>query len=188
MLRQYVSNTTGRVNVANSLFRIWLSWFWLLVSILTRGMLSFGGVKLNGLFDVIDSAKGEECIPQTWDMFHEKWEIFVLIPLQAPNNIIRWGFMVIFWNFSGVPFVSFLNKHWILIHWFEHDQSYVYSVVYMASHDPSTYRFSTGGYIFIYTVLCTAYYMYVPSPSSMNTFSLRRLGQLGYSHGTKEPL
>jgi hypothetical protein len=23
-------------------------------------------------FDVIDSAKGEECIPQTWDMFHEK--------------------------------------------------------------------------------------------------------------------
>ena len=34
------------------------------------------------------SGKGEECIPQTWDMFHEKW-----------------GFMVIFWNFAGVPFV-----------------------------------------------------------------------------------
>lgn len=34
----------------------------------------------------------------------------------------------------------------------------------MASHDPATYRFSTGGYIFIYTVLCTAYYMYVPFP------------------------
>ena len=33
--------------------------------------------------------KGEECIPQTWDMFHEKW-----------------GFLVIFWNFAGVPFVS----------------------------------------------------------------------------------
>lgn len=33
-------------------------------------------------------AKGEECIPQTWDMFHEKW-----------------GFLVIFWNFAGVPFV-----------------------------------------------------------------------------------
>ena len=32
--------------------------------------------------------KGEECIPQTWDMFHEKW-----------------GFLVIFWNFAGVPFV-----------------------------------------------------------------------------------
>ena len=34
------------------------------------------------------SGKGEECIPQTWDMYHEKW-----------------GFMVIFWNFAGVPFV-----------------------------------------------------------------------------------
>lgn len=33
-------------------------------------------------------AKGEECIPQTWDMFHEKQ-----------------GFMLIFWNYAGVPFV-----------------------------------------------------------------------------------
>ena len=31
--------------------------------------------------------KAEECIPQTWDMFHEKW-----------------GFLVIFWNFAGVAF------------------------------------------------------------------------------------
>jgi hypothetical protein len=89
---------------------------------------------------------------------------FCLKPLQAPININRWGFMVIFWNFSGVPFVSFPDNHWILIHSFEHYQSYVYSVVYMASHDPATYRFSTGGYIFIYAVLCTAYYMYVPFP------------------------
>ncbi len=36
--------------------------------------------------------KGEECIPQTWDMFHEKW-----------------GFLVIFWNFAGVPFVRFIS-------------------------------------------------------------------------------
>ncbi|CAG8597465.1 18166_t:CDS:2 [Acaulospora morrowiae] len=32
-------------------------------------------------------AKGEECIPTTWDMFYEKF-----------------GFMLIFWNFAGVPF------------------------------------------------------------------------------------
>ena len=36
--------------------------------------------------------KGEECIPQTWDMFHEKW-----------------GFLVIFWNFAGVPFVRVIS-------------------------------------------------------------------------------
>jgi len=43
------------------------------------------------------SCKGEECIPQTWDMFHEKW-----------------GFMVIFWNFAGVPFVSSFVSPWSL--------------------------------------------------------------------------
>jgi hypothetical protein len=94
-------------------------------------------------------------------------------------------------EFLRRPICKFsIDNHWILIHSFEHDQSYVYSVVYMASHDPATYRFSTGGYIFIYTVLCTAYYMYVTflPPSSTTPFLLRRLGQLGHSHGTKEPL
>ena len=40
-------------------------------------------------------------------------------------------------------------------------QTYVYSVVYMASHDPSKYQYSTLGYVAIYTTLCTAYYVYV---------------------------
>lgn len=31
--------------------------------------------------------KGEECIPTTWDVFYEKW-----------------GWMLIYWNFAGVPF------------------------------------------------------------------------------------
>lgn len=45
-------------------------------------------ISLVPLLKETNSGKGEECIPQTWDMFHEKW-----------------GFMVIFWNFAGVPFV-----------------------------------------------------------------------------------
>ena len=40
-------------------------------------------------------------------------------------------------------------------------QTYVYSVVYMASHDPSKYKFSTPTYIALYTTLLTAYYMSV---------------------------
>ena len=40
-------------------------------------------------------------------------------------------------------------------------QSYVYSVVYMASHDPSKYQFSTSTYVIMFTTLLTAYYMYV---------------------------
>ena len=66
--------------------------------------------------------------------------------------------MVIFWNFAGVPFVRFhvffLKKYLLNIL-----QSYVYSVVYMASHDPSKYRFSTATYVVLYTTLLTAYYM-----------------------------
>ena len=42
-----------------------------------------------------------------------------------------------------------------------HSKTYVYSVVYMASHDPSMYRFSTPIYILLFTTLITAYYMSV---------------------------
>lgn len=38
-------------------------------------------------------------------------------------------------------------------------QTYVYSVVYMASHDPSQYKFSTPTYIALYVTLITAYYV-----------------------------
>ena len=95
---------------------------------------------------VLNSGKGEECIPQTWDMFHEKW-----------------GFLVIFWNFAGVPFVSHPPCHLVLRLFLTLRQSYIYSVVYMASHDPSKYRFSTLGYVALYTTLLTAYYVYALS-------------------------
>jgi Ergosterol biosynthesis ERG4/ERG24 family len=29
--------------------------------------------------DPIFSAKGEECIPQTWDMYHEKWVVILML-------------------------------------------------------------------------------------------------------------
>ncbi|KAF8749322.1 ERG4 ERG24 ergosterol biosynthesis protein [Rhizoctonia solani] len=86
-------------------------------------------------------AKGEECIPQTWDMFHEKW-----------------GFMIVFWNFAGVPF------------------TYCYSIVYMASHDPSTYRFSTPTYIALYCTLLTAYYIFDTSMSQKSRFKMQMQG------------
>ncbi|KAH8829895.1 ergosterol biosynthesis ERG4/ERG24 [Flagelloscypha sp. PMI_526] len=86
-------------------------------------------------------AKGEELIPQTWDMYHEKW-----------------GFMVIFWNLAGVPF------------------SYVYSVVYMASQDPSKYQFSTSTYVLMYTVLCTAYYIWDTSMAQKSHFKMETQG------------
>ncbi|KAL1747629.1 ergosterol biosynthesis ERG4/ERG24 [Schizophyllum fasciatum] len=85
--------------------------------------------------------KAEECIPQTWDMYHEKW-----------------GFMVIFWNFAGVPF------------------SYVYSVVYMASHDPSKYRFSTPIYVILFATLLLAYYCFDTAMAQKSHFKMQQQG------------
>ncbi|KAG2365024.1 ergosterol biosynthesis ERG4/ERG24 family-domain-containing protein [Suillus spraguei] len=56
----------------------------------------------------------------------------------------KWGFMVIFWNFAGVPF---LCRH-------------TYTLVCMASHDPSNYQFSTPTYVIIFAVLLMAYYIW----------------------------
>lgn len=41
--------------------------------------------------------KGEECVATTWDIFYEKW-----------------GWMLIFWNFAGVPFVYCFNSMFVL--------------------------------------------------------------------------
>ncbi|KAI0035299.1 ERG4/ERG24 ergosterol biosynthesis protein [Vararia minispora EC-137] len=109
----------------------WVIVFFLAVSGACKQYEQYGYVTPNMVFMCLATwlylnacGKGEECIPQTWDMFHEKW-----------------GFLVIFWNFAGVPF------------------TYAYSVVYMASHDPSKYQFSTPTYVALFTTLLTAYYM-----------------------------
>ncbi|PWN36771.1 putative ERG4-sterol C-24 reductase [Meira miltonrushii] len=88
-------------------------------------------------------AKGEECIPQTWDMFHEKW-----------------GFMVIFWNFAGVPF------------------TYCYSIVYMAAHPPHYYRFSTPTYIAMYSLLIFVHWVFDSSMAQKSRFRMQLQGTL----------
>ncbi|UJR30879.1 hypothetical protein I4U23_018391 [Adineta vaga] len=42
--------------------------------------------------------KGDECIPTTWDIFYEKW-----------------GWMLIYWNLAGVPFVYAFQAYYILV-------------------------------------------------------------------------
>ncbi|KAJ7577037.1 ERG4 ERG24 ergosterol biosynthesis protein [Mycena floridula] len=126
----------------------WVIVFFLAVSGGCKQYEEFGYVTPNMAFMILATwlyinacAKGEECIPQTWDMYHEKW-----------------GFMVIFWNFAGVPF------------------SYVYSVVYMASHDPSEYRFSTPTYVVLFTTLLTAYYVWDCAMSQKSRFKMQTQG------------
>jgi hypothetical protein len=95
--------------------------------------------------------------------------------------------MVIFWNFAGVPFVRCLLISYSPVT-YVHFETYVYSVVYMASHDPSKYRFSTPTYILLFTTLLTAYYMLVYSPISCDVPLMRHgfTHQLGHINVTEE--
>ncbi|KAF8630129.1 hypothetical protein AX15_003085 [Amanita polypyramis BW_CC] len=126
----------------------WVLVFFMSVSGACKQYENYGYVTPNMLFMCLATglyinacAKGEECIPQTWDMYHEKW-----------------GFMVIFWNLAGVPF------------------SYIYSVVYMASHDPSKYHFSTLTYCILYGTLLTAYYIWDTSMAQKSHFKMQTQG------------
>ncbi|KAH8925403.1 ERG4/ERG24 ergosterol biosynthesis protein [Atractiella rhizophila] len=86
-------------------------------------------------------AKGEECIPQTWDMVHEKF-----------------GWLLSFWNLSGVPFM------------------YTYSIVYMATHNPEVYRFSTSTYVLLYTTLMVAHIIFDTSMAQKSKFKAQQTG------------
>lgn len=80
-------------------------------------------------------SKGEELIVPTWDMAYEKF-----------------GFMLIFWNISGVPY------------------SYCQGALYMYYHDPSEYSFSNGYMLLLVGMLLTAYYFFDTTNGQKNSF------------------
>jgi delta24(24(1))-sterol reductase len=83
--------------------------------------------------------KGEECIPTTWDIFYEKW-----------------GWMLIFWNLAGVPFV------------------YCFNAMYLAQRPP--FEHSTAYTIFCFSLLLVAYYVWDTSQSQRNRFRMQVRG------------
>eukprot|EP00550_Attheya_septentrionalis_P008653 CAMPEP_0198294298 /NCGR_PEP_ID=MMETSP1449-20131203/21658_1 /TAXON_ID=420275 /ORGANISM="Attheya septentrionalis, Strain CCMP2084" /LENGTH=506 /DNA_ID=CAMNT_0043994207 /DNA_START=253 /DNA_END=1773 /DNA_ORIENTATION=- len=87
--------------------------------------------------------KGEECIPTTWDIFYEKW-----------------GYMLIFWNFAGVPF------------------SYCYSSIYILNRslqgNPVTH--SNAYNTVLFCVLVAAYYVWDTANSQKNRFRMKERG------------
>ncbi|KAL9645028.1 hypothetical protein ABK040_004521 [Willaertia magna] len=85
--------------------------------------------------------KGEECVISSWDIFYEKW-----------------GWLLIFWNLAGVPFV------------------YCYSSVYILKKG-DTIEHSTLFYIIAFAVLLFAYYIWDTSQSQRNRFRQMRNGE-----------
>jgi delta24(24(1))-sterol reductase len=83
--------------------------------------------------------KGEECIPTTWDIFHEKW-----------------GWMLIFWNLAGVPYVYCFNSFYIL--------------------ERGPIRHSNLFIIGLFVLLAGAYYVWDTSQSQKNRFRMQLRG------------
>jgi delta24(24(1))-sterol reductase len=83
--------------------------------------------------------KAEECIPTTWDIFHEKW-----------------GWMLIFWNLVGVPYVYSFNSYYLLVNGpIDHSPLYV---------------------VALFALLFTAYYIWDTAQSQRNRFRAQELG------------
>lgn len=83
--------------------------------------------------------KGEECVPGTWDIFHEKW-----------------GWMLVFWNLAGVPFV------------------YSWNAFYLASRPP--FEHSAAYTLACFALLLGCYYVWDTSQSQRNRFRMQLRG------------
>jgi len=82
--------------------------------------------------------KGEECIPTTWDIFYEKF-----------------GWMLIFWNFAGVPFLYTMQSYYICTNQID---------------------ISSTAFIVLMVVLLGAYYVWDTANSQKNRFRMQRRG------------
>ncbi|SPQ21980.1 55fbf3ed-6680-4ac1-9533-52ab4615a1c0 [Thermothielavioides terrestris] len=89
------------------------------------------------------TSKGEELIVTTWDMYYEKW-----------------GFMLIFWNLSGVPL------------------SYCHCTIYLANHAPEEYRWSRPALAALYVSYIFVYWVWDSANSQKNRYRAMTRGKL----------
>ncbi|ODN84359.1 hypothetical protein L202_00326 [Cryptococcus amylolentus CBS 6039] len=127
----------------------WVLLFLFALSATVKQYEEYGRVSYNMIHFLIATglyinacAKGEQMIPQTWDMFHEKF-----------------GWMLIFWNMSGVPFM------------------YVYPAIYMSRTPLATYEFPIWASVALFTTLITCYWIFDSAMSQKSVFKMQQQGQ-----------
>lgn len=125
----------------------WILLFLLTLSSASKQYDEHGYISISMIFMIVAHGlytnaimKGEECIPTTWDMFYEKF-----------------GWMLIFWNFSGVPFVYCIQSFYI----YKNTTSIHLSPIYMS---------------ILFITLFIAYYIWDTSQSQRNRFRMIRNG------------
>jgi delta24(24(1))-sterol reductase len=124
----------------------WLTLFLLTASAAAHQHATYGTMSTPMIFMLVAHflytnacMKGEECIPTTWDIFHEKW-----------------GWMLVFWNLAGVPFV------------------YCFNSMYIASRPP--FEHSIGYTVLCFMLLFGAYYVWDTAQSQRNRFRMQLNG------------
>jgi len=124
----------------------WLTLFLLTCSGAAHQYATYGTLSTPMIFMVVAHflytnacMKGEECIPTTWDIFYEKW-----------------GWMLVFWNLAGVPFV------------------YCFNSMYIASRPP--FEHSIPYTVFCFALLFGAYYVWDTAQSQRNRFRMKLNG------------
>jgi Delta24(24(1))-sterol reductase len=130
----------------------WILLFLLTASAAARQYQEHGRVSTPMIFMLVAHGlytnacmKGEECIPTTWDIFYEKW-----------------GWMIIFWNFAGVPFV------------------YCFNAMYLAHRAP--FEHSLPYTVMCFVLLLGAYYVWDTAQSQRNRFRMQLSGTFVERH------
>jgi delta24(24(1))-sterol reductase len=125
----------------------WMLLFLLTLSAAAKHVALYGYVSAPLVFMVVAHGlytnacmKGEECVPTTWDIFHEKW-----------------GWMLIFWNLVGVPWVYAFNAYWLLA-----NGPVKHSPVYMTA---------------LFVALGVAYYVWDTAQSQKNRYRMKERGE-----------